>query len=168
MSEVTRLPGLRRLLPLAASALLACAAGAGEPPPKGAPDRPCCADCSATGHHGAAPYFAHARFEAVTNVSGEPAGVRVLSVAKGGRVSRLGLRGGDLMLRISGQSLTDKATFDQAVAIAERAFLGAEKVTVKLLRDGETFSLAELGAAQVGPPAPKAPGEAGQPPPPKP
>ena len=158
---------MRRLLPLAAAAFLACAAGAGDPPPKAPPKVPPAptAPPPATSQR---PYFAHARFEAVTNVGGEPAGVRVLSVAKGGRVSRLGLRGGDLMLRINGQPLTDKATFDQAVAIAERAFLGAEKLTVKLLRDGETFSLAELGAAQVGPPTPKAPNEAGQPPPPKP
>ncbi|MFQ5669566.1 MAG: hypothetical protein ACE5HD_03475 [Acidobacteriota bacterium] len=108
----------------------------GSPPPVPPPARPA---------GGKRSYFAHARFEAVRDAQGQPAGVRVVSVARGGRVWRLGLKPGDLMLGINGVSLHHPASFSRAVETAEHLFLTADRVRVKLRRGTEVFALVELG-----------------------
>ncbi len=97
------------------------------------------------------PYFAHARFAPARDTDGQPLGLQVESVLAGGKVARLGLRAGDLMLAINGERLDDPRTFPRAVARAEEIFRTETMITVKLRRGEEVFSLAAVGAIRTEP-----------------
>ena len=95
--------------------------------------------------------FSHARLQPLRGESGEPLGIRVISVHPALRPARLDVRPGDLLLRINGVSLTDPVHFERAVDIVGWTFLRADLVTVKIRRAGEEFSLAELGRIDTAP-----------------
>jgi membrane-associated protease RseP (regulator of RpoE activity) len=100
---------------------------------------------------GQRPLFAHARLDPVLDAAGQPAGLRVLSVLPGGKVARVGIRAGDLLLAINGIRLNDPESFGQAAALCEETFRTNPMVTVTLERDGEVFSLATLGSVRGEP-----------------
>ena len=110
---------------------------------------------------GTRPPFVHAELEPVRDVSGTPLGLRVLSVLPNGILARLQIRAGDIILSVSGVHLDKPETFDQAVALAEEAFLANRLLYVRIKRGDESFALANMGAPDPEPGSPQ--GEAGQP-----
>ena len=110
---------------------------------------------------GTRPVFVHARLEPVRDVSGTPLGLRVLSVLPNGILARLQIRAGDIIQSVNGVHFDKPATFDQAVALAEEAFLANRLLYVRIKRGDESFALANMGAPDPEPASPQ--GEAGQP-----